>query len=261
MDLCVVGGERFVQFGAPRLKISGKRHHVSINQLLMCTATARTKEVMNIGREMFRRRWRWFGLHSPNLRGRRCRWPKGLRAMAVERAAAGEEIGEIAEEIGLHNSLVAAWMKSAKIPTFLEVVLPTGSNRAASRPERFSPRPAGSASAMPISPYRGLFVHPACLNPACREVIAVISPSGHFRIFPASEPVDFRKGMDELVAYVADCFDLDSLRGAIFVFRSRRADRLKLLVWNGTGLVLTMERLDGNRFTWPKPQAGTVTLL
>ncbi|WCR20749.1 IS66 family insertion sequence element accessory protein TnpB (plasmid) [Paracoccus alcaliphilus] len=58
----------------------------------------------------------------------------------------------------------------------------------------------------------------------------MISPSGSFRIFLASEPVDFRKGMDGLAAHVANRFDLDPFCGAIYVFRSRRADRLKLLV-------------------------------
>lgn len=56
----------------------------------------------------------------------------------------------------------------------------------------------------------------------------MISPAGSFRIFLASEPIDFRKGMDGLVA--ANHFDLDPLDGAIYVFRFRRADRLKLLV-------------------------------
>lgn len=88
----------------------------------------------------------------------------------------------------------------------------------------------------------------------------MISPSGNFRIFLASQPVDFRKGMDGLVAYVANHFELDPFDGAIYVFRSRRADRLKLLVWDGTGLVLTMKRLNGGGFTWPKPQAGPVVL-
>ncbi|NVK16926.1 MAG: IS66 family insertion sequence element accessory protein TnpB [Rhodobacteraceae bacterium] len=41
---------------------------------------------------------------------------------------------------------------------------------------------------------------------------------------------------------------------------SRRADRLKLLAWDGSGLVLIMKRLNGKRFTWPKPQAGPETL-
>ena len=85
-------------------------------------------------------------------------------------------------------------------------------------------------------------------------------PLSSFRIYLAAQPVDFRKGMDGLAAHVANHFDLDPFCGAIYVFRSRRADRLKLLVWDGTGLVLVMKRMQGARFIWPKPQAGPVTL-
>ena len=54
----------------------------------------------------------------------------------------------------------------------------------------------------------------------------MISPSGNFRIYLAAQPVDFRKGMDGLAAIVQSEFDLDPFSGAIFVFRSRRADHV-----------------------------------
>lgn len=85
-------------------------------------------------------------------------------------------------------------------------------------------------------------------------------PAGSFRIFLASQPVDFRKGIDGLVAHVANHFDLDPYCGAIFVFRPRSADRLKFLVWDGTGMVLTMKRLNKGRFIWPKQQNIPVSL-
>ena len=77
----------------------------------------------------------------------------------------------------------------------------------------------------------------------------MISPFGRFRIFLASETIGFRKGMDGLVAHGANHFDRDPFDGALYVFRSRRADRLKLVVWADTGLVLTMKRLNGGQFT------------
>lgn len=83
---------------------------------------------------------------------------------------------------------------------------------------------------------------------------------GSFRIYLAAQPVDFRKGMNGLAAHVANHLDLDPFSGASHVFRSRRADRLKLLVWDGSGLVLVMKRMQGARLTWPKPQAGPITL-
>lgn len=88
----------------------------------------------------------------------------------------------------------------------------------------------------------------------------MIAPVGSFRIFLATGPIDFRKGMDGLAAHVSNSFDLDPFSGAIYIFRSRRADRLKLLVWDGTGLVLVTKRLNGKRFVWPKAQDGPLVL-
>jgi len=88
----------------------------------------------------------------------------------------------------------------------------------------------------------------------------VIIPSGGFRIYLATEPIDFRKGMNGLVGLIAANFAFDPFDGAIWVFRSRRADRLKLIVWDGTGLVLAMKRLHGKRFLWPKVQDGPLIL-
>lgn len=66
----------------------------------------------------------------------------------------------------------------------------------------------------------------------------MISLANSFKIYIANTPVDFRKGMDGLAEIAVNEFDLDPFDGAIFVFRSKRADRLKIIVWDGTGLVL-----------------------
>jgi transposase len=47
----------------------------------------------------------------------------------------------------------------------------------------------------------------------------MISPSGSYKIYLATQPVDFRKGMDGLAGYVINNFDLDPFTGAFFVFR------------------------------------------
>ena len=52
----------------------------------------------------------------------------------------------------------------------------------------------------------------------------MISPSGNFKLYLASKPVDFRKGMDGLAAIVMNEFDLDPFSGAIFIFRSKVVD-------------------------------------
>lgn len=69
-----------------------------------------------------------WGFAVPTRSGGRRKWPEALRAMAVERIAAGEGIREIAEEIGANKSLVAIWVKNAQrkdsAPAFFEVVPP-----------------------------------------------------------------------------------------------------------------------------------------
>ncbi len=80
------------------------------------------------------------------------------------------------------------------------------------------------------------------------------------RVMVASRPVDFRKGMDGLVALVAQALAADPFAGDVFIFRAKRADRLKLLLWDGTGLCLVTKRLEAGGFTWPPVQDGAVSL-
>jgi transposase len=80
------------------------------------------------------------------------------------------------------------------------------------------------------------------------------------RVLIATQPVDFRKGMDGLAALVKEQLRADPYAGAIFVFRARRADRVKLIVWDGTGLCLYAKRLEQGRFRWPPVADGTMRL-
>ena len=80
------------------------------------------------------------------------------------------------------------------------------------------------------------------------------------RVLIATRPVDFRKGMDGLAALVKEQLRADPYAGAIFVFRARRADRVKLIVWDGTGLCLYAKRLEQGRFRWPPVADGTMRL-
>ncbi len=79
----------------------------------------------------------------------------------------------------------------------------------------------------------------------------MIFPSNRVRIMVATQPVDFRKGHDGLAALVKNQLHKDPFTGTVFVFRSKRADRLKLLYWDGSGLVMAYKRLEDHRFTWP----------
>ncbi len=88
----------------------------------------------------------------------------------------------------------------------------------------------------------------------------MILPGGRFQVFVATRPVDFRKGMDSLAAVVQERLRLDPFSGAVFVFRAKRADRVKLLVWDGSGLTLIYKRLDQARFVWPRIEDGVMRL-
>ena len=80
------------------------------------------------------------------------------------------------------------------------------------------------------------------------------------RILLAAQPVDFRKGMDGLAALVQQALRADPFQGDVFIFRARRSDRVKLLVFDGTGLVLYSKRLEAGGFCWPSPADGVVRL-
>jgi transposase len=64
------------------------------------------------------------------------------------------------------------------------------------------------------------------------------------RILLATKPVDFRKGAHSLAALAAEVLGADPFSGAVLVFRSRRADRVKILVRDGSGLVLVWKQLE-----------------
>ena len=88
----------------------------------------------------------------------------------------------------------------------------------------------------------------------------MITPPSGARILLAARPVDFRKGAHSLTALAAEVLGADPFSGAVLVFRSRRADRVKVLVWDGSGLVLVWKQLEGGAFRWPAISGGTVRL-
>lgn len=85
-------------------------------------------------------------------------------------------------------------------------------------------------------------------------------PPGSLRVLIATKPVDFRKGMDGLAALVQEQMGADPFSGTIYVFRSRRADRVKLIYWDGSGLCLYAKRLEAGTFRWPRIADGVMRL-
>src|SRR5260370_8405510 len=96
----------------------------------------------------------------------------------------------------------------------------------------------------------------------------MIQITPQMRVLVAVEAVDFRKGIDSLAQLCREKLAADPFSGCLFVFRSRRAASIKILVYDGQGFWLATKRLSKGRFPWwpqgqpaPQPQAPHPHLL
>jgi hypothetical protein len=78
----------------------------------------------------------------------------------------------------------------------------------------------------------------------------MIQITPQMRLLLAVEPVDFRKGIDGLVAVCRHRLNSDPMAGAVFVFANRRRQALKILCYDGQGYWLCQKRLSQGRFGW-----------
>lgn len=82
----------------------------------------------------------------------------------------------------------------------------------------------------------------------------MIQITPQMRVLVATEPVDFRRGIDGLSAICRSVLSSDPFSGAVFVFRSRSGKAIRLLVYDGQGYWLATKRLSTGRFRfWPVP--------
>ncbi len=88
----------------------------------------------------------------------------------------------------------------------------------------------------------------------------MISFPTSIRIVVAMRPVDFRRGGESLAALAREVLNEDPYKGVIVIFRSRRADRIKIVTWDQTGLVMLWKALDGGKFQWPPVVDGCMQL-
>src|SRR5437867_12197051 len=80
------------------------------------------------------------------------------------------------------------------------------------------------------------------------------------RIWLGSEPVDLRRSFDGLAEQVRQHLQADPLSGHLFVFRNKRADRVKLLYWDEDGFVIVYKRLEAGTFRFPAAAAAGVEI-
>ncbi len=79
----------------------------------------------------------------------------------------------------------------------------------------------------------------------------MLSISPAVNVLLCLKPVDMRKGFDSLASIVSSILEQDPLSGHLFVFRSKRGDRLKILYWNTHGYALWYTRLEAGTFRFP----------
>jgi len=79
------------------------------------------------------------------------------------------------------------------------------------------------------------------------------------RIFLCTVPIDGRLGIDGLAGLVLRHFDTDPYSGHLFVFRTRRGDRLKILFWDRDGYILYYKRLERGKFSLPRAAVNSTS--
>jgi transposase len=79
------------------------------------------------------------------------------------------------------------------------------------------------------------------------------------RVLLRAAAVDFRKGPEGLVSLVRDA-GADPFDGSLYVFRAKRADRIKIVWWDGSGLCLFAKRLERSHFCWPMAGSHEIRL-
>jgi len=76
----------------------------------------------------------------------------------------------------------------------------------------------------------------------------VLSLPPSVRLFVATQPVDGRKGADSLMVIVRDVFGQDPLSGHLFIFFSKRCERIRVVYWDRNGFATWTKRLESGRF-------------
>ena len=88
----------------------------------------------------------------------------------------------------------------------------------------------------------------------------MIGGRSDLKVVLVTGPIDFRAGINKLAALVANVLARDPYSSEVYVFRSKRMDRLKLLHFDGSGMILATKWLEAGKFAWPPVQDGVIKL-
>ena len=72
------------------------------------------------------------------------------------------------------------------------------------------------------------------------------------QLWPVIEAVDMRLGIDGLLLKIPQALGRSPCDGTVYAFRNHNGNRIKVLIWDGTGVWLCVRRLHHGRFTWPQ---------
>jgi transposase len=193
---------------------------------------------------------------------RRRRWNDEEKGRIVAEAIApGAVIADVARQHDLAPQHLSNWIRAAKegqfalpadeMPAFVPVVSVESAraNKAAHASLRHHRDRDRSHQGAGAGRCRGARRRSGVARGSAlqRMIGGMLIPPGQIRVLVATKPVDFRKGMDGLAALVKEQLKSDPFSGMIFCFRSKRADRVKLIFWDGTGLCLFAKRLEGGK--------------
>ena len=88
----------------------------------------------------------------------------------------------------------------------------------------------------------------------------MISVPAGARILLATQPVDFCRGAHGLAALAQEALGENPFSGVVIVWRCKRGDRVKILLWDTSGLVLIWKQLQQGSFRWPPIMDGVMKL-
>ena len=84
--------------------------------------------------------------------------------------------------------------------------------------------------------------------------------SSDLRVVLVTGPIDFRAGINKLASLVANELGRDPYSSEVYVFRSKQADRLRLLHFDGSGMCMMSKWLEAGKFAWPPVRNGVIKL-
>ena len=94
--------------------------------------------------------------------------------------------------------------------------------------------------------------------PSNTQALDMLNPPANARLFLCQIPINMRKSFEGLSASVEQLFPGELLSGAFFIFLSRRKDHMKVLYWDGDGLVIYYKRLEKGIFATTKETPSAI---